>query len=126
MSARLRFAILTHDHPELHWDLMFELSESLRTWRLSERPDRANSIKAEALPPHRLLYLDYEGPVSGGRGRVSRFDGGTYELREDSDDLFAVVLDGAMIRGEFRIQRNGRDWLLLRIEQARPEASRHM
>jgi len=31
------------------------------------------------LPPHRRLYLDYQGPVRGGRGCVRRVDAGEFE-----------------------------------------------
>lgn len=78
-----RFVVLIHDYPILHWDLMLEDGEALRTWRLAEEPAAGAEIAAEALPPHRHAYLDYEGPVSGGRGSVTRFAAGHYSLREE-------------------------------------------
>src|ERR1700704_4821039 len=75
-----RFVILEHDHPVLHWDLMLEAGTALRTWRLARAPSAPGEvIDALALPDHRLFYLDYEGPVSGGRGVVKRWDAGEYE-----------------------------------------------
>ena len=79
-----RFVVLIHDHPVLHWDLMLEEPQSLRTWRLAARPAAGAEIEAEALAPHRITYLDYEGPVSGGRGSVSRDASGHYSLLEDT------------------------------------------
>ena len=73
-----RFVILKHDHPFLHWDLLLEEESSARTWRLLRKPCLLEPIPAEPLPPHRLMYLDYEGPVSGNRGSVERVLKGTY------------------------------------------------
>src|SRR5207253_10100415 len=76
-----RFVILEHDHPELHWDLMLEVGDVLWTWRLCGDPETVGeAIPAQRIGEHRLLYLDYEGPVRGGRGTVRRWDAGTYEM----------------------------------------------
>ena len=72
-----RYVILEHDHPSRHWDLMLESGEVLRTWRLASCPVAGASVAAEAAPDHRRLYLDYEGPISGGRGHVFRWDSGS-------------------------------------------------
>lgn len=73
-----RFVILEHDHPSLHWDLLLEVDGAAATWRLLARPEPGRPIPAERLPDHRLLYLDYEGPVSGNRGQVKRVHSGTW------------------------------------------------
>ena len=41
-------------------------------------------MDAEVLPDHRLAYLDYEGPISGDRGSVTRWDRGTYDVEHQS------------------------------------------
>ena len=74
-----RFVVLQHDWPQLHWDLMLENGANLRTWRLSQAPHPRHPISLVSLPPHRSVYLDYEGPVSGNRGSVLRVLGGTYQ-----------------------------------------------
>lgn len=74
-----RFVILEHDHPHLHWDLMLEDGDTLRTWRLDQAPTDWTRVDGEELVPHRRVYLDYEGEVSGGRGWVKRWDWGEYE-----------------------------------------------
>jgi hypothetical protein len=109
-----RFVILEHDHPTLHWDLMLEDGASLRTWRLAQAPANPNSlIHATALPPHRLAYLDYEGPVSGNRGTETRWDRGDYELlTADTVDTLLVALRGERIHGRARLALiSGDDWL---------------
>jgi hypothetical protein len=100
-----RFVILTHDHPRLHWDLMLEEAQSLRTWRLLAEPGSQNPIPAEALPSHRKHYLTYEGPVSGDRGTVSQWDSGTYRLLQEDEHHLRVRLDGARLRTTMVIRR---------------------
>ncbi len=94
-----RFVVLTHDHPFLHWDLMLEQADALRTWRLKQPPDTQGPIAAEALPDHRLAYLDYEGPVSGDRGTVTRWDAGTYEMLESTSNRIVVHFAGKKLVG---------------------------
>lgn len=86
VSANLRFTILEHDHPFLHWDLLMQQGEVLATWRLLQLPETKQWLAAEKLPNHRMLYLDYEGPVSGDRGHVVRFCTGRYRQITDGVD----------------------------------------
>ena len=58
---------------------MLEMEGKLRTWRLERLPAPGVGIRAEPLGDHRIAYLDYEGPVSGGRGSVTRWDAGEFE-----------------------------------------------
>lgn len=85
-----RFVILEHDHPVRHWDLMLETGSILRTWRLAEPPRPGSVITAEATFDHRLHYLDYEGPVSGDRGTVTRWLAGTYEILREAVDRVEI------------------------------------
>lgn len=94
-----RFVILTHDFPGWHWDFMLEQTLDLRTWRLLSDPSSSIEVGAEALPAHRAAYLEYEGPVSGNRGTVRRWDHGEYELLEDSTQRVVVQLNGTKLKG---------------------------
>jgi hypothetical protein len=38
-------------------------------------------IDLDEAPPHRRAYLDYQGPISAGRGRVVRIDRGSVVVR---------------------------------------------
>ncbi len=83
-----RYVILRHSMPpdgarSSHYDLMLEGDGTLRTWALDSLPTGDAEIAAEALPDHRIAYLDYEGPVSGNRGRVERIERGTYRAVEE-------------------------------------------
>jgi hypothetical protein len=101
-----RFVVLIHDHPVLHWDFMLEKEAGLRTWRLARSPGEPGPIVAEPLADHRLDYLDYEGPVSGNRGTVRRFDRGTYVLEGESDHSLVVELRGSVLVGQATFVRN--------------------
>jgi hypothetical protein len=113
-----RFVILEHDHPSRHWDFMLEAGASLRAWRLAALPRFGDSISAEPSFNHRLLYLDFEGPLTGGRGRVSRWDAGEFEWQIDTADRLVVDLVGQRIAGTASIERLMDDsrWLFLLTE----------
>lgn len=96
-----RFALVAHDHPSPHWDLFLEAGDVLRTWRVAPLVDGV-AVAAEAIGDHRPMYLDYEGPVSGGRGTVTRIDAGTFHW--DCDDREIIVrLVGSRYSGKLRI-----------------------
>ncbi len=99
-----RFVILEHDHPQRHWDFMLEAGGVLRTWRLAEPPTTGRAVPAEPSFDHRPLYLDYEGPVSGGRGCVVRWDAGTFTWERDEPACVAVQLDGQRVHGRAVLQ----------------------
>ena len=61
--------------------------------------------RAEALADHRLEYLRYEGPVSGGRGEVARWDQGAYRLVGCSEDEWIVELRGERLQGRVVLRR---------------------
>jgi hypothetical protein len=104
-----RFVVLRHEFPAghsraAHWDLMFEWGQVLRTWAVPEEPFSAKGTVAEALADHRRAYLDYEGPVSGDRGTVTRWDAGEYRLKCSTDSRLEAVLLGQRLRGRLTIE----------------------
>jgi len=102
-----RFVVLEHETSlGLHWDFMLETQDSLATWRLAQRPDEAPTIPAQALPDHRLAYLEYEGPISNNRGSVTRWDHGSYQLRRHDRDETAAVVAGKKLIGEVTLRRS--------------------
>lgn len=112
----MRFAILTHDHPFWHWDLLLEAGEACRTWRLLSSPDSEGPIIAEAIPNHRLMYLDYEGPVTGNRGTVTRWDGGEMVWITATSTYVHVLVQGTRWPGRLSLHLTDRQdhWILQR------------
>ena len=114
----MRFVVLYHEMPRgaarrSHWDFMLERSGVLWTWALPRQPVRGEAMDVEALPDHRLAYLDYEGEVSLGRGAVTRWDRGDYEVIDapggaadaDRPPVMRLRLHGEQIAGEVLLTR---------------------
>jgi len=106
-----RYVILEHDHPGLHWDFMLEVGDVLRTWKLAAPPENGRVVRADASFDHRLRYLDYEGPISGGRGSVTRWDAGSFEWEIDdtnqqkrTKNQIVVRLSGKRLNGVFVLE----------------------
>jgi len=102
-----RFVVLEHRWDGEHWDVMLEDGEKLRTWAVDAPIATGVDLPARALPDHRLAYLDYEGPVSGGRGTVRRLDRGDYEALDWGPDRVRVRLLGAQLVGTAELWKVG-------------------
>ncbi|MCR4412579.1 MAG: hypothetical protein NUV77_09170 [Thermoguttaceae bacterium] len=101
-----RFVILRHESPRgLHWDLMIQTGPALSTWALTEEPVSGRAIDAEALADHRLAYLDYEGPIAGGRGTVARWDRGDCDIECQDETHVVVELRGTKLSGRATLAR---------------------
>jgi hypothetical protein len=104
-----RYVILAHDHPFPHFDLMLESGDVLRTWRLLALPAVGVSVPAVLLGDHRRDYLDYEGPVSNGRGVVKRVADGTFTMERDEPAYVIVKMSGGII-GRMTLREENGQW----------------
>ena len=104
----LRYVLLEHfgapDDPRgCHLDLLLEDGDSCRSWRLDAIPGlNGPAVRATALPPHRLVWLDRQAAaVSGGRGWARRVVGGAMAAPLPSDPLapIHVLLSGMAVIG---------------------------
>lgn len=96
LTRSLRYVVLHHTgYGQPHFDLMLETDADgpLLTWRLTHWPT-TDGTRFVALPPHRRIYLDYVGVISGQRGRVRRVAAGNYEWADASINERRVVIDG--------------------------------
>jgi hypothetical protein len=115
-----RFVLLEHDHPRLHLDLMLEAGEVLWTWQLPSWPVAQTPLEARRIFDHRLLYLEYEGPISGNRGQVRRLDAGVYDTLEEGPGRLVVRVQGTRLGGRLElIQVDGERWQVTIWEQDR-------
>ena len=102
-----QFVILDHDYPIPHWDFLLESGEALLAWRLLAAPIRGRPIEAQPLPNHRRFYLEYEGAIHGHRGRVIRWDAGSFTWACDSSDVIRVYMAGGRVAGTVTLRRLG-------------------
>ena len=112
-----RFAILEHDWPTRHWDFLLEAGSALRAWRLLEEPELDKVVPAEANFDHRLLYLEFEGPLSGNRGSATRWDAGTFEWIENDANRVVVELSGTKLAGEVELEKQVAGWRFLFVRR---------
>jgi hypothetical protein len=101
-----RFVILRHDSPSgAHFDFMLESEGVLKTWALPQPPAIGVEMDCESLADHRLAYLEYEGPISGGRGSVTRCDQGTYATFQKDDAQWGVEVAGQRLVGKIILRK---------------------
>ena len=102
---RPQFAILQHwQNHYTHWDLLLELParELLATFRVDQPPHTwatVGALPVQALPDHRRIYLDYQGPISGDRGTVTRCDRGTIRVLQYTATHIGVEITGMLLQG---------------------------
>ena len=80
-----------------HYDLMLEHGDGLKTWRLINTAFQVFQV-ARQIKDHRKSYLDFEGEVSGDRGRVKIWDTGTYTIDDWRDDRIQVAIVGRSLK----------------------------
>jgi hypothetical protein len=68
-------------------------------------------IRAEELGDHRLAYLEYEGPLSGDRGRVRRYDAGEFEWESEEAEWVVVRLEGRRCCDRAVLRRSSGRWV---------------
>ena len=107
----MRFVVQYHICDDEHYDFMIEAEEALVTFRIpiNDLQDMQNGseIRAEKIQDHRKEYLEYEGPVSGGRGQVRIFDTGECKELSGPGEGNAFFLEGRVFRGNLSIKIEG-------------------
>jgi hypothetical protein len=115
MQPKRRFVILHHTgFGREHWDLMLEHEGVLLTWQLFAEPGPGLPIPIEAsrIGDHRRAYLDYEGPVSGGRGFVKQVDSGSVYIEQLTADRCRFRAGGSRLSGAYELLLDPRGWTL--------------
>jgi len=114
--VKRRFVVQRHDVKpgERHFDFMVERGEKLATWKLAAPLPEEGSVQGERSFDHRALYLDYEGEIAGGRGRVEIVLRGSLEDRDgDPDSPRWVFSIGAHV---FSLEARGEEVTVRRID----------
>ena len=107
-----RFVVLRHEKESgAHFDLMLEHEGALLTFSFRVFP--SPGAAGERLADHRLAYLDLEGDVGSGKGRVARVESGSFDMIGVDEDAVFVFLRGERLRGNARLVRESNDaWRL--------------
>jgi len=109
----MRYVILRHEGiAEPHFDLMFETlpGSALATWRSPCWPIEGPT-PLHRLMDHRRIYLDFEGELSGHRGRVARVAAGECEVEVGEDAVWIIQLRTGAALGTLTLQwRAGDSW----------------
>ena len=118
-----QFALLRHElSPEQqrrlqrqsHWDLLLQREDRLLAWALEGNPLLVpGRHRAHPLPDHRLVYLDFEGPLSADRGSVTRWDRGPLEWLESPAGHWMAQIEGSRANGQLSLvpSQRGFWWL---------------
>jgi len=120
--STVRFVVLHHTEATGdHYDLMIEMGNQLATWKLHDPPEHIESeaYDIHRLPDHRPRYLDYEGPISGDRGHVTRHDSGECVVHQRSDARWEVTFHGQRLMGNHILEcidQSEARWRLRRVE----------
>ena len=106
-----------------HYDLMIEDFAAapgqglLRTWRIAEPSWRwadLGRVELQGIDAHRRDYLTYEGPLSGGRGEVTRVDGGEVMIHEWSEQRTVLEFSFRRFSGTVEMRSDhGQGWVLI-------------
>jgi bifunctional non-homologous end joining protein LigD len=123
MEGDRRFVIQQHDATRLHWDLRLEHEGVLRSWALPRGipwNPKENRL-AVATEDHPLEFLHHEGDASDpgyGKGRMTNWDTGTYEVHKMEDEKVVITLAGDRVSGKYALfsMRGSSDWLIHRMD----------
>lgn len=114
-----RFVTQQHEKQseQVHWDLMLEQGDVLKTFRLDKPPEDilVHPVRAAPIFDHPLKFLTYEGPVNKGLGRVHIVDQGTYELISQSMHDLKMILRGEVLTGLFHMHKTDNTWLFTAV-----------
>ncbi|OQA00391.1 MAG: hypothetical protein BWY69_01737 [Planctomycetes bacterium ADurb.Bin401] len=114
MPEYKRFVIHKHMRGEdIHWDLMIEWGDVLKTWRLENPPEKLTGdfdklspgkTKATPIQDHDKKFLTYQGPVNNGTGTAEIVDEGTCTIELDDGKILKVDFAGRVLKSQAIIE----------------------
>ena len=99
-----RFVIHKHTQDgQIHWDLMIESGDKLKTWRLENPPEQLATETTKAVPifDHDKKFLTYQGPVNNGKGTVEIVDEGICTIKSATENQMNINFEGKILKGKF-------------------------
>ena len=109
---------------DVHWDFLVSAADDrpLLAWRFETSPLIATrALRAIELPPHRRLYLEYEGELSRDRGVVRRLERGAAQIESLEARRISVRLEAQQgPRAVELVRDDDGGWLATVRESHRP------
>ncbi len=115
-------ALLLHTTPTgRHYDWLvgtpdYGLDPTTRVWTARvEHPSGSwhelGSFKLSVIDPHRPMYLDYQGPITDGRGHVKQVDRGTAVIHQWRTGMALWDIRMKHFQGRVRVEIiTGKTW----------------
>lgn len=117
------YVIQEHYAKRLHWDLRFEIDNTLKSWALPKPPPEQEGEKrlAVSVPDHPIEYALFEGKIPEGNygaGKVKIWDSGTYELESQKKTKIVVNIKGRKLKGRYcllHFKPAEKNWLFFKL-----------
>jgi len=122
--ARPVYVIQEHHAKRVHWDLRFEIENTLKSWVLPKIPSQKEGEKrlAISVDDHPIEYALFEGeiPVGNyGAGQVAIWDKGTFEILENEANKLVVDIKGDKLQGRYcllHFKPQEKNWLFFKLK----------
>jgi len=118
------YVIQEHHATRLHWDLRFEIDDTLKSWALPKEPPQKIGERrlAVSVEDHPIGYAQFEGEIpkgSYGAGKVRIWDKGTFEIIENNKKKLVVNIHGSKLMGKYcliHFEPEGKNWLFFKMK----------
>ncbi len=122
--ARPVYVIQEHHAKRLHWDLRFEIDDTLKSWALPKTPPQKEGERrlAVAVDDHPIEYALFEGEIPAGNygaGQVKIWDKGTFEIIEKEGKKLVVNIKGEKLEGRYcllHFKPQEKNWLFFKLK----------
>jgi len=122
--ARPVYVIQEHHAKRLHWDLRFEIDNTLKSWAMPKMPPQKEGEKrlAVAVDDHPIEYALFEGEIPEGNygaGQVKIWDKGTFEILEKEGKKLVIDIKGDKLQGKYcllHFKPNEKNWLFFKLK----------
>ena len=119
------YVIQEHYAKRLHWDLRFEVDDTLKSWALPKNPPQKEGEKrlAVSVPDHPIEYALFDGEIPEGNygaGKVKIWDKGTFELLEQNKKKLIINIKGEKLKGRYcllHFKPAEKNWLFFKLKK---------
>ena len=119
------YVIQEHHAKRLHWDLRFEIDETLKSWALPKNPPQKIGEKrlAVSVTDHPIEYALFDGEIPEGNygaGKVKIWDKGTFELESKNSKKLIVNIKGKKLKGRYcllHFKPAEKNWLFFKLKK---------